>query len=132
MKYIYFGFSLVLIFLAQSCNKSGSELEPKFYSADNPGKWKEQQATHTAQITEDGGDNERQIHVSIPMAPNPGHYIEVILLTDDKHKELAKKVLARSEQPVADFTLPKGNNSRFYVVIKCNLHDMWEVEVKSR
>jgi len=128
MKYFFSAVFLILIFMAQSCNKS--EQEPKFYSADNPGVWKDHKATHTAQITLNGEDDERQIHVSVPLTPNPGHYIEAILLTDEQHRELAKKLLSRSDAPAADLPVPRGKYSKFYVVIKCNLHDMWEVEVK--
>lgn len=119
-------------FLVSSCADKGSgnfENEPKFYSADTPGKWVNQESTHLPQITQTSEGGKSKILVSVPLTQSPGHYIEVILLTDANHKELAKKSLKRSELPTASFDAPGRNYDKLYVVIKCNLHDMWETEI---
>ncbi|MDH4263133.1 MAG: desulfoferrodoxin family protein [Spirochaetia bacterium] len=120
-------FIFITVILAASCSKN-SDQEPKFYSKETPGKWDAQKETHIPVIEYDEGLS--QVKVSVPVTPNPGHYIEVILLTDKNHKELAKKALGRSQLAEATFEVPLGYHGKLFVVSKCNLHDMWEAELK--
>jgi len=129
-KFVYLTITSILWIQWSCTGRSKPTEEPKFYSSDNPGKWEVQEPFHIPKVTYKKGSNNDQVNVVVPLQVSPEHYIEVILLTDGNHRELAKKSLRRSESPEATLDVPSENHSKLYVVIKCNLHDMWEVEVK--
>lgn len=104
----------------------------KFHSAENPGRWKDQAPSHTPSYSVQKTGDSYKITVSVPLKGRtiPLHYIEVILLTDSRHRELKKKTFTRGERNAkALFTLPADTRSPVYAVIKCNLHDMWDKRI---
>jgi desulfoferrodoxin (superoxide reductase-like protein) len=133
MKYIILSLSTVFLMIVSSCSgRSNSGPEPRFYSTETPGKWQAQAATHIPQIEQTRKGDKLHIRVSVSMTATPSHYIEAILLTDKNHKELAKKSLGKAQPPEATLDVPGDYREKLYVVIKCNLHDMWQVAVKPK
>lgn len=119
-----------------SCSSDNdSEVEKKkggmaFFSAANPGPWTEQAVDHEAEITITRIDNRKIIDVNIPFAQQKEqrHYVEAIVIMDINRNELQKKsfVKGRGTEKGAKFDFPENYDSPVYVVMKCNLHDMWE------
>ncbi len=115
-------------------DKSGQDgkNEIKFYSAADPGVWESKAADHDVDITITRVNDKKYINVQVPFAKNreKKHYVEVILLLDANRKELQKKSFDRgSGEEGARFEVPDSFNDPVTVVIKCNLHDMWEKPV---
>jgi len=134
MKYFSVSLTILLCSLVISCSgRAGSDPndpQPKFYSEDTPGKWQVQTPTHVPRVEKATIEGKPGLRVVVPLEATPTHYIEAILLTDKDHRELVKKSLGRSQAPEATLPLPDGDYKKLYVVIKCNLHDMWEVQYK--
>jgi desulfoferrodoxin (superoxide reductase-like protein) len=114
-------------------DKSGGTIVEKsevpFYSAASPGIWKSQSIDHEAEITITRINDRKTLNVQIPFAKKKekNHYVEVIVILDLKRKELQKKSFEKGgAENGATFDLPADFNSPVYVVMKCNLHDMWE------
>ena len=106
--------------------------EIKFYSAADPGVWESKAADHDVDITITHVNDKKFINVQVPFAKNreKKHYVEAILLLDANRKELQKKSFDRgSGEEGASFEVPDSFNAPVTVVIKCNLHDMWEKPV---
>jgi len=132
MKKIFIVSAALLSLVCQQ-NKNNSDYkpgdEPKFYSKDNPGKWQNMENEHNPDITISNEKGEKMIDVKIGITQTPSHYVELILLADHQHKELAKIDIGRLNAPHAIFKLPATYRSKAYVIMKCNLHDMWESEL---
>jgi desulfoferrodoxin (superoxide reductase-like protein) len=106
--------------------------EVPFHSAVNPGVWESQVADHEPVVTVTDLNDRKVLNVQVPFSQKRDHhhYVEAILLLDQKRKELQKKTFdSGSGAGGAVFELPGDYNSRVYVVVKCNLHDMWEKPV---
>jgi len=103
--------------------------EPEFYSSGNSGKWKEQEQTHTPVIEFIDAD---RIRVRVPLTPskNPRHYIQAIALMHGKKEISIKRFKFSLLKAIAEFDLPKFENSCFSVIIKCNKHGMWKEQVR--
>ncbi|HOT45053.1 MAG TPA: desulfoferrodoxin family protein [Spirochaetota bacterium] len=118
-----------------SGDRSGQDEEAgtvRFYSAADPGKWESKAADHDVEITITRVNDRKYINVHVPFAKNreKKHYVEAILLLDANRKELQKKSFARgSGEEGARFEVQDSFNDPVTVVIKCNLHDMWEKQV---
>ena len=141
MKISYLIIFSIIISLLTSCKGSGdrspgesigNDTPIKYYSKNNPGKWKDLPGDHTPtyKITQDKENKIITVTVPFKGTVNPIHYVEVIVLLDHNRKELQKKNFQRGTQTAtAVFKLPKDYLSFVYVVAKCNLHDMWEVKI---
>jgi desulfoferrodoxin (superoxide reductase-like protein) len=108
--------------------KAGKEVI-KFYSAANPGPWASEAADHDVSITITRVNDSKVINVQVPFAKNRErkHYVEAILLLDAKKNELQKRSFERGfGEEGARFEVPDSFNEPVFVVVKCNLHDMWE------
>ena len=131
--------STVALMSALSCTSdTDTELENKkqgvqFYTAAKPGPWANQSADHDVEITITRDSEGKTIHVYIPFAAKKEqrHYVESILILDSKGKELQKKsfLKGRGSDKGATFNFPENFNEPVFVVLKCNLHDMWEKKV---
>jgi desulfoferrodoxin (superoxide reductase-like protein) len=113
--------------------KSGGTIAEKnevpFYSTASPGIWKSQAVDHEVEVTVTRINDRKTINVQIPFAKKKekNHYVEVIVILDLKRKELQKKSFEKGgAENGASFDFPAEFNSPVYVVMKCNLHDMWE------
>ncbi len=105
---------------------------PKFFTSDNPGKWKGREYEHLPVINFSEKNGNKFIKVSMNLEQRPDHYTEVIILLDQNHQEIAAVPfdIYLKGKPQTDFFLGKGEiSTKFYVVAKCNKHDMWEVPV---
>lgn len=74
------------------------------------------------------------IEVTLPLQSSiqPRHFIEAILLQDEREKEIAVQLFKPSYVSAkAEFKLPDSTKP-YYIVIKCNLHDMWMFPVPAR
>lgn len=137
------GITISIMFLMSavfvlSCSGGGgsgqddAKTEVRFYSAADPGVWASQAANHDTGITITRMNDKKYISVLVPFSKNRErkHYVEAILLLDANRKELQKKAFATgSGDEGATFEVPDNFNSPVTVVIKCNLHDMWEKPV---
>lgn len=126
---------LIAIFFFLSCGEAsktdGPPPAPKYHTQTNPGAWESKAKEHQINIAYLSPDT---IEVSIPLQSTmqPRHFIEAIVLQDDKEKEIAVRHFKPSYIPAkAEFSLPDATRS-YYIVIKCNLHDMWMLPVPSR
>ena len=127
---------ITIVALQISCTVSdksgqGSEgkAEVKFYSAADPGVWKSQVVDHDVDITITRVNDKKVINVQVPFAKNrqKKHYVEAILLLDANKNELQKKSFNKGfGEEGAQFEVPDNFNEPVFVVVKCNLHDMWE------
>lgn len=105
--------------------------EPKYHTQTNPGSWEKKMEEHKIKISYVGSD---KIRVDVPLQSTlrPPHFIEAILLQDDKEKEIKAKIFEPSYTAAdAEFKLP-DSTKKYYIVIKCNLHDMWMAPVPPR
>jgi desulfoferrodoxin (superoxide reductase-like protein) len=103
--------------------------EVKFYSAADPGMWESKAAEHDVDITITKVNDKKILNVRVPFAKDRDkrHYIEAIVLLDANRNELQKKSFHKSSgDDGAQFEVPADFNTPVYVVMKCNLHDMWE------
>lgn len=97
---------------------------PKYHTQGNSGAWESKKAEHEIRIRR---ISQGKIEVTIPLQSTmqPPHYIEVIALQDDKEKEIAAQNFKPSYIPAtATFELPDSTR-QYYVIAKCNMHDMW-------
>lgn len=104
---------------------------PKYHTPTNPGAWESKAKEHNVSVRYLSADT---IEVTVPLQSSiqPRHYIEVILLQDEKEKEIAVQHFKPSYIPAkAEFRLPDSTKP-YYIVIKCNLHDMWMFPVPAR
>ena len=72
------------------------------------------------------------IKVSVPFKPraNPNHYVETIILMQGARTQIEKKVFTFNLlAPVAVFKLPDPSKKDYWVLMKCNKHDMWRASV---
>jgi len=136
-----------IVLIEQGCSQRDSELdkakevdnvqeggivkkpEPKFYSMSNPGKWEEQVLDHPPSYEVVTEKDIKKIKIKVPLKVERSHYIETILLLDHNRKELQKKIFKRGEKPEVEFELPADYRAFVYIVLKCNLHDMWQTKV---
>jgi len=101
---------------------------PKYHTTEEVGVWDNEVDTHVPKITNIGS---RKIEVRVNFAPNidPPHYIEAIVLMKGLNTQIeAKRFTPSSSWPIAVFTIPTVEDD-YWVVAKCNLHDMWRTDV---
>jgi desulfoferrodoxin (superoxide reductase-like protein) len=122
---------ICLLFAA--CNTDDARTKrpeiPKYHTQEAVGIWDNEVDSHMPVIT---GLGNKKIEVRINFTPtiDPPHYIETIVLMKGKEKQIeAKKFTLSKEWPVAVFTVPTYEDD-YWVVAKCNLHDMWKADVK--
>lgn len=148
--FIYFGpflLSFLILGLFSSCAGENKPQEPsvlkkkqpasivdntRFFSKNNPGKWKKLSNTHSPKFEIKIEDDKKIIHAYTTLKGkiNPVHYIETIILADHTLKELDKKRFIKGKQSsVAKFTLAKEYKSYVFLISKCNQHDMWITRV---
>jgi len=98
-----------------------------YYSASNRGKWSDLDLEHDPAVNVSKTPKQVNISVTAPFTSRPDHYTEMILLTDYSLKEIEKHSYKKTdqEQIKTTFSLPKGAHGEYYVMLKCNLHDMW-------
>lgn len=104
---------------------------PKYHTPDNEGLWPGKSKTHIPKLQFIGAEKER-IKVTVPLKPtySPRHYIEVIVLMQGGRKQIAVKSFKLDlKEPEATFKLPDPSRNDYYVIVKCNLHDMWRTKV---
>lgn len=127
--------SALAAYVAMGCGQdqpdpnNKEDWEPKFFSEKKPGKWQNYQSDHIPNVSLADEGDVKSISVSVPFVQSPSHYAEVIVLADHNHNELEAIRLKKGEAVRANFTLPAEYRSKAYVIIKCNLHDMWEKEI---
>lgn len=106
--------------------------EVRYYSAADPGVWESRVEDHDADITVIRVNDTKVINVHVPFTNKreKKHYLEAIVLLDSNKKQLQKKSFEKGfGEEGAKFEVPADFNEQVYVVIKCNLHDMWEKPV---
>jgi desulfoferrodoxin (superoxide reductase-like protein) len=103
---------------------------PKFHTFENEGYWKNKADDHLPIITFTSRTRDI-INVHVPMVPTkkPRHYIEVICLMQGEKQIDSKKFEFSFDEPRAQFKLPDPASRDYWVLIKCNLHDMWKGEL---
>jgi desulfoferrodoxin (superoxide reductase-like protein) len=133
MKSICIAWGLPLICIAAifvSCTDSPEGVTPpKYHTEDNAGIWTDKIDSHLPVITRIDAN---RINVRVTFSPtlNPIHYVETILLMKGENTVVAVKKFKPSVSiPVAVFRLPDPDE-KYWVISKCNLHDMWRAEVK--
>jgi len=105
------------------------------HSYKKPGKWKNYKYDHTPMIKKTIKTNQLtqkkyyEILVSIAFTTKKTHYVEKIFLTNFRIKELQSQSFKRDEIPETIFNLPANAKGLYYIVIKCNLHDMWQTSM---
>ncbi len=105
-----------------------------YFSDQTPGKWKDQANDHMPQyaVTKSKDKKYLLVDVNVPFKGTitPSHYIECIILTDHNGKEMQKISFNKGTTAFyAQFKLPSNYKAYFYIIAKCNLHDMWRVKV---
>jgi desulfoferrodoxin (superoxide reductase-like protein) len=134
-------FMLIAAFVI-SCSDSGGVFSDgekgkvqKFYSADEPGRWEAQAADHDIEVSiiEDA-KGKRGIEVFVPFTRERSeqHYVEAIVLLDEKDRELAKKSFKRGEKALTIFEITDKIKFPVYVVSKCNMHEMWRKKITGK
>jgi desulfoferrodoxin (superoxide reductase-like protein) len=93
-----------------------------YFTKADPGRWKDFAKDHEPEIKK---VSPGQIEVNVPVSPEMGHYIEVILISDAMQRELAVKHFKRGEKPHAVLSIPPEKMPNSQVIAKCNLHGMW-------
>ena len=96
------------------------------------GKWENEANDHVPQVRTTVESDLRVLIVDVPLDGTsiPLHYIEAIILTDHNKRELQKVTFTKgNRRAAARFTLQADHRSFVYVIVKCNLHDMWEKRV---
>ena len=140
LKFYQIIFITLLTVATISCSDSGNPNKGvsnpeavRFRSAEYPGKWKAKADEHNVDIKISTVNNKKIINVQVPFAKqrNRRHYVEAIMLVDASGKELQKKAFKTGYgEKGARFQVPEDFRDTVFVVIKCNLHDMWEKEVE--
>jgi desulfoferrodoxin (superoxide reductase-like protein) len=115
---------------ACSDKKETAEIKeiPKFHTYEKEGYWKDKGHDHVPIITFINKE-EGIIEVVVPLKPTkkPRHYIEVIaLMQGEKNQVEAKKFKYSFEKAKAQFKLPDPEARDYWIMVKCNLHDMWK------
>jgi len=100
-----------------------------YFSAANPGKWKDYKQDHELLVNVSKDGETRLVTIEVPFKPDTDHYIEVIVLVDEQNREIAKQRFERGEKAVATFSIPPNTKGGIFAVAKCNLHDMWKTKV---
>ncbi|MES0489415.1 MAG: desulfoferrodoxin family protein [Leptospirales bacterium] len=98
----------------------------QYFSENNKGKWKDLSDGHTPTVNITKGTKSISIVVQPPFVSKPEHYIELIMLTDYALQEIDKISFKRGATTKKNsFTLPTKSKGEYYIIQKCNLHDMW-------
>ena len=128
-------FSLVILIAFHACKiedtaiDSGKVVSPKYHTSSNEGKWKDKSDTHVPLIKFISRDT---IEVTVPLKPTrkPRHFIEVIALMQGKRTQVAvKKFTFSFNQAKAVFRLPDPDSKDYWILSKCNVHDMWKKNI---
>jgi desulfoferrodoxin (superoxide reductase-like protein) len=121
-----------------SCTQGGEtdvvneKHEVRFHSAANPGHWEAQAIDHELDVTVTKSIDRKTINVKIPFAEQreKRHYAETIVILDMNMKEIRKISFDRKRPSGrASFDFPADYTGSVYVIMKCNLHDMWKKKV---
>ncbi len=105
---------------------TNEEILQKFNTKSEPGRWKNLNQSHIPIYSINKTKKETRITESSPFENTTDHYVEIMVLLDTGFKELKKQSFTRHEiNPSAQFVLPPDTKGEFYLVLKCNLHDMW-------
>jgi len=123
-------------FFTFSCSEEESDkgnkiIPPKFHSVEDEGYWKGKSDTHVPKIISISS-NKDEIEVTVPLQPtlSPRHYIEVIVLVKGKKQVSAKKFKPSFKKATAKFKINDSSPDDYWIVAKCNLHDMWRVKIE--
>jgi desulfoferrodoxin (superoxide reductase-like protein) len=114
---------------SESGDRGTERNEVKFFSSARPGPWKAQASDHEPEITITKTVDRKTIYVRIPFAQprEKSHHVEAIAVLDLDRKELQKATFENMRADKgARFDFSADYNSPVYIVMKCNLHDMWE------
>ena len=107
------------------------EILQEYFTKANPGKWHDLPQDHAPNVNIFRDKKNINIVVTPPFEGNPTHYIEPILLTDYQVKELQKKSFPKGSTATNTiFKLPLETKGEFYVILKCNQHDMWYEKIR--
>lgn len=103
--------------------------EPMYFTASNPGKWTGKDYEHIPVVQFYTKGKNKFLSVKMNLKQDTRHYIESILLLDKDHQEITSVPFERTATGKMHTDFYLGNeriSSRYYVVAKCNKHDMWE------
>jgi desulfoferrodoxin (superoxide reductase-like protein) len=121
-------YSAVILILS-ACGKPETETaeierlrSQVYFTKTDPGRWKDFAKDHDPQVKANANG---KIEVDVPMSPEIGHYIEVIIVSDAAGKEIAMKSFKRGDTPHAILATPPSKMPGATVIAKCNLHGMW-------
>lgn len=105
--------------------------EPKYYTPKNEGRWDLKSDTHTP-IVKFLNKKGNIIKITVPFIPqkSPRHYIEMIALMQGKKQIAIKKINFSLSKAIVKFELPDPDRNDYWVVAKCNQHDMWRAPVQ--
>lgn len=108
----------------------------KFHTKEQEGRWPGKGEDHIP-IIKWSKSNANQIIVTVPLEKKSAgrHFIEVIVFMEGDKKEIAKKSFAADENLFqAVFPMPKDYNPEksYWVIGKCNLHQMWRSKVPAK
>jgi desulfoferrodoxin (superoxide reductase-like protein) len=112
--------------------KDNTSKAQKFYSADEPGMWEAQAADHEVRVSiVDDARGKKGIEVYVPFTKEMSdeHYVETIVLLDEKNRQLSEKSFSRGEKAQAIFEVTDKIRFPVYAVAKCNMHGMWRKKV---
>lgn len=105
----------------------------KYYSAEEPGRWKDQAKDHdlTVAIIEDA-KGRKGIEVSVPFTNqmNEQHYVEALVLLDHTGRQIDVKTFNRGEKATTIFLVTDKVKFPVYVMGRCNMHDWWKKKVE--
>ena len=102
---------------------------PKYFTTANPGKWEGKQYEHLPRVQFYKKNQNKFLSVKVNLKQSRIHHIETILLLNHLHEEIQSVPFEIDYEgyPQTDFYLGSGEiDSRYFVVAKCNKHDMWE------
>jgi desulfoferrodoxin (superoxide reductase-like protein) len=114
----------------EGTKKDGKIVPPKFHSHDDEGYWMGKADSHMPVITFLNSDK-TEFEATVPLQPtlSPRHYIEVIVLVKGKKQVDAVKYKPSFKKAKAKFKIKDQSTKDYWVVAKCNLHDMWRIGV---
>ena len=119
----------VFAWLAGCSDQPGGVTPPKYHTEENAGIWTDMVDSHVPLVTRLDAS---RIEVRVTFSPTlkPLHYVESIVLMTGENTVVAQRRFNPSVSiPTVVFTLPDPDVS-YWVIAKCNLHDMWRAEVK--
>jgi desulfoferrodoxin (superoxide reductase-like protein) len=132
MKSVYVLIPILMFISAavlSGCKDDPGGPPPRYHTEENAGIWTDITDSHVPQVRRLDG-NKIEVRVTFSPTLNPLHYVEAIVLMKGEKKVIAEKKFKPSVSiPVAEFELPDSDPD-YWVISKCNLHDMWKAEIK--